>query len=1068
MLTIDKTVNFKVEKRKLQLPKPEGGKGNLIFLPYMTPIKCGEAIKKSTMFVRMSYWKNIFREYRYMFKLFNKRIRHNNMRERNEILETYEDNDRTLRGIKNLTLTKNKNCYIDISNYIVNFFNFHRKSWKLTLTEFFRMMKDIISKEEYAEFGKKIILLNINSWDTDKRTVINKYNILNNPFSIIYLALRKNFGLVQSLGNVEVFITDGPSTFFKFNPVGVDKNSYIDFKLCLSKIKPSLLEKDLDNDVHLDTYGTTSSNAPKEELDKAKAELHAAESVAQKDEEVEMSIIDQMERISGKIDTTDFEDEESEQEDEEKLDTDEDEEKSSDDGEKKESEEEKEDRLEQELLAELNVDDTTAEEVQKVLARKVPDKPVSARERQLKEKQMQLKLESGKTLSEILDEAKNNPSLKPIDTFTIDDKINTINKSVTKVTFPNFEKSYNDQVFEHDFYSVFNSLSEKNDLPIYIRKITKEDSSDSLNLKETYTFELEDPEYHRRMTFKIDVPKFIEGKFMYLSGNKKMFVKQLILKPVVKIAQDTVQICSNYSKIFMRRYGDNVSPVTQNIIKVLSSNTKYFTVTKGNAIPLNIDYKTSLEYDAIAKYIMIVKIKNSKVTFFFSQKHLDDYIKQHHYEHLLENYDRDRFLLVGLDEADSKNPQIIEIGTDDADIAAADFNNGEDIDPDPNGRSNDDGAVATIGMHNLVDIILGYAHKHNPSFDISDLLTESGGAKISKKYIFSRCTIMKKNVPTIFLLSYVEGLTTVLRKAGINYTFQQERPKFDNNYSKLERGVIPFANGYLVFDRYPIQNSLLLNAFTMLDTKGYDFEDMDRPDVFADIFSLLYGARQLASAFDAFYDNMIDPITKEMLDSMNYPTTFVPLLLFANNLLCDNSYTTEINMNNFRVRSNEMVNAMLYKIVSTAYSNYKRTAMNRSPMTISVPRSALIKEIVTNQSVEDYSRLNPILEADKSRAITCKGPSGINLEQSYTEEKRCYDKTMTGLLAMATSPDGNCGVVRQLTVDPKIKSPRGFIDTDKPIDNMTEAELFCASDMAIPGSARSDDSIRTSMMFKQN
>ena len=254
----------------------------------------------------------------------------------------------------------------------------------------------------------------------------------------------------------------------------------------------------------------------------------------------------------------------------------------------------------------------------------------------------------------------------------------------------------------------------------------------------------------------------------------------------------------------------------------------------------------------------------------------------------------------------------------------------------------------------------------------------------------------------------------------------------------------------------------------MLDTKAYDFEDMDRPDVFMDIFGLLYGNRRLASAFDSFYDNMIDPITKEILDSMNYPTEFVPLLLFANSLLCDNNFSSEIDMNNFRVRSNEMVNAMLYKIVANAYSNYKRTAMNRTPMTISVPRNALIKELVTSQSVEDYSTLNPILESEKSRAITCKGPSGINLDQSYTEEKRCFDKSMTGLMAMSTSPDGNCGVVRELTVDPKIVSPRGFIDTNMDINSMSEANLFNTSEMAIPGAGRSDDSIRTSMMYKQN
>ena len=1055
MLTVDKLVDFKIERRRLQLPKPVNNKGNLIFLPYMTPKQCGSTIKRSTLFARMSYWKNIFREYRYAFKLYNKMIRHNNMRERNAILDQYMDDDKSLKGIKNITIVKNKNCYIDLSQYMSDFFNFHRKSWKITVTSFINMLVDIINDAKFADFDRKFILLNIDNWDTDKKTVINKYNILSNPFSILYLSLRKDFTLVQKLGNIDIFITNGTSAFFKFNPLTVDKNSYLDFKLCLSKIKENLLEKELDNDIHLETYGTTSSNAPKEELEKAKLELHGAEQKSNGDDEIEMTLVDQIDQMTGDINTDETSDDDDEETDTQPADTEDEENPGSDSEDTKESEEDKQDRMEKELLAELDTDEDTAEEVQKVIAKKVPDRPMSAREAELKRKQMEIKLSSGKTLSEILDQAKNNPSLKKIETYDVSTKVNTLNKSVTNIKLPNFEKSYNEQVFEHDFYGIFNGLSEKKDLPVYIRKITKEDTSDSLNQKETYTIEMEDDVYHKRHTFTIDVPKFVENKFMYLSGNKKMFVKQLILKPVVKIAPDTVQVCSNYSKIFMYRYGDNVSPKMQNVIKVLMSNTKYFNVKAGNSVPLNKAYKTTIEYDSIAKSIITLQIKRSKITLFFSQEHLDKYIKAHGYEKYVADIDRNTYLIFGIDESNTK-PEFLTVLSDEAATAAVDFNNGEDIDPDTDDTP-----------ESVIDTILALTAKYNPDFDASAIIGDAG-IKVSKRYIYSHCKIMKKLIPTIFLLSYTEGLTTVMRKANINYTFQAARPKFDNNIQKLDKGVIQFADGYLVFDRYPIQNSLLMNAFTMLDTKAYDFEDMDRPDVFMDIFGLLYGNRRLASAFDSFYDNMIDPITKEILDSMNYPTEFVPLLLFANSLLCDNNFSSEIDMNNFRVRSNEMVNAMLYKIVANAYSNYKRTAMNRTPMTISVPRNALIKELVTSQSVEDYSTLNPILESEKSRAITCKGPSGINLDQSYTEEKRCFDKSMTGLMAMSTSPDGNCGVVRELTVDPKIVSPRGFIDTNIDINSMSEANLFNTSEMAIPGAGRSDDSIRTSMMYKQN
>lgn len=1055
MLTLDDIKDFKIEKRKIILPKPEGNIGNLIFLPYLTPKKCGKAIKTmSTLFVRQANWKYIYRDYKYAFKLFNKHLRYNNLRERDTILDDYEEEDKSLKGVKNFSLAKSKNCFIDLSHYMNNFFNFKRYSWKMTINEFFRLFSEVTHKEEYNSFNKKIILLNINEWEIDKSDVVNKYNILNNPFSILYLAMRKDVDVVKMVGDCTIVITDGKQSFFKFDPSKLDKYSYLDFKLAISKIKADLLDKDLDNDAHLSEYGTTSSNAPKEELEKSKAQLAADNdnsSNINNEEQEKKSLLDRIHDMDGTSHTDEEEEEEPEEEPE--VITSDDEEKSSDEKDTR-TDEEKERELVDELIDELNTDETTIEDIQEILAKKVPDRPVSAREKKLKEEQLKIKLESGKTLAEVMDDVKNNPSYKNIPVTDVSDKVNTLNSRLTKVKYPNFEKAYNDEVFEKDFYSIFNSLSERKDLPVYIRKVTKEDTSDTLNLKETYKFELEDTVYGRRHTFTIDVPKFIEGKYMYLGGNKKIFIKQLILKPIVKIAPDTVQICSNYSKIFMYRYGDKVSPKMENLINVISNDNKHFTCKLGNSNPFNTSYKTSIEYDILAKKFLSVKVKGSDTIFIFSQELVNEFAETNNID--IAKIDRDKELIVGFRKENGKY-KVMTVDSDEAVIAATGFGNGEDVDPAENTNSN----------KSLVDFIINEVKAVHKDYDIDKAFGDVG-AKIGKRYIYSRCKIMKKFVPTVLLLSYCEGLTTVLRKAKVNYTFQQTRPKFEGNADKLSKGVIPFADGYLVFDRYPIQNSLLMNSFTLIDTRAYKFEDMDVKGTYLDIFGILYDSRIIASAFDSFYDNMIDPITKELLDGMNYPTDFVNLLLVANLLLADNNFSSEIDMNNFRVRSNEMVNAMLYKIVANAFSKYKRTAHNKTPIKISVPPTALLKEIVTSQSVEDYSILNPIVETEKSRAITAKGPSGINLDQSYTEEKRSFDKTMIGLMAMSTSPDANCGVVRELTVDPKIVSPRGFIDTSLTNDQLGDANLFSMAEMLTPLGVNRDDSIRTAMNSKQS
>ena len=1063
MLTIQDIQDFKIERRRIQLPKPENNKGNLIFLPYLTPEESVKAIRNTNrLFNRSSFWKMYFRDYRYTFKLFNKVIRYNNLRERNEILDSIGKADSTIKPIRNFMLSKGKNCYIDISYYFNNFFNFRRSQYKLILSQFFNMLNEIINNEAYNEFNKKYLIIDVNEWGISNiKNIYQKNNILNNPLSILYLGMKKTPEEIKALGDCEFIITDN-NIFFKFNPSRIDKDAYMDFKLSLSKIKSNILSSDLDNDNHLTTYGAISSSAPASELNKAKLENEPittdqnVDGIINDEEKEEKDILDKIHDFQSKD-----EDHEEVSDDQEEIEDniEDEEEKDKSENQEEKSDKDEDDLFEDEFEDQLS-DEDVAQQLQDYLSNKVPDSTISRREQLLKEHQKQIKLESGKTLRELLDDVKNNPSYIDIPKNDVSDKVTTTNVNVTKVSYPNFEKVYNDKVFEHDFYSIFDSLSERKDLPIFIRKISKEDTSDSLNLKETYKIELEDAEYGRRHTFTIDVPKMLDGKFMYLAGNKKIFIKQLILKPIVKIAPDTVQICSNYSKIFMYRYGENISPKVQNISNLFLSNPSIFKVKTGNSVPFNKEYKTTIEYDQLAKKYMEISFKNSKraVTYLFSQELVNKFIEEHKVD--VSTIDRDKFLIIGFlqfnKEKDLWMPLTVECDAMKS-IMNTGFNNGPDLDPE---EDNDD-----IDNTSVIDSIINQLKVEKSNVDIDKLLVENG-LKFRKTYVYSRCKIMKKYVPTILLLGYFEGLQNALLKAKINYTFSEERPKL-SNVDKMFKGVIQFTDGYLVFDRYPLQNSLLMNAFSMIDTKSYSFQEMNSKGAYIDIFGNLFNSRILASAFDAFYDNMIDPITKEILESMNYPTDLTDVLIFANDLLTDNNYSSEINMNNFRVRSNEMINAMLYKIVANAYSKYKRTAKNRSPIKISVPKTALLKELLTSQSVEDYSTLNPILEVDKSRAITAKGPSGINLDQSYTEEKRSFDKTMTGLMSVSTNPDGNTGVVKYLTMEPKITSPRGFIDTTKPIEQMTDANVFSPGEMVSPLGVTRDDSIRTAMASKQ-
>ena len=343
---------------------------------------------------------------------------------------------------------------------------------------------------------------------------------------------------------------------------------------------------------------------------------------------------------------------------------------------------------------------------------------------------------------------------------------------------------------------------------------------------------------------------------------------------------------------------------------------------------------------------------------------------------------------------------------------------------------------------------------------------EFASLKTGKKFMYTRCRVMQKFIPLVILLAYCEGLTTVMRKAEVQFQFSDTRPRLTPTEA-TRKGLIPFADGYLIYNKFPLHISLLMNGLSVMNTKSIDYADMDTKDVYADLFDTLFGARMLANALDNFYDLMIDPVTKEILDDLNYPTDFVGLLLVGNKLLADNNYIHELDMRNWRIRNNEQVYAHAYKKIADAYSKYRSTADNKNPAKISVPQDSVIKSIMTSQIVEDVSELSPQVEMKKSHVISDKGPSGTNLEESYTMERRCFHPSMLGVIGMSTSPDGNVGIQRELTIEPNVYNARGYVKAEGD-RNESECNLFTMAELLSPGGAVQDDQIRSAMSSKQS
>ena len=657
---------------------------------------------------------------------------------------------------------------------------------------------------------------------------------------------------------------------------------------------------------------------------------------------------------------------------------------------------------------------------------------------EIRKKQKDIKIKN-MSLSDAKKLHEKNYTIEEVD---LSDKIFCPNKNLKKVKFDNFNKSYNQNVMEKDITNVFKSLSNRK-LPVYIvGDIEKEDTSTSMDLKYTYHVTLES-EDGLRHNITIDVPKVYDNNYMFIGGNRKQFTNQLFANPINKIAPNTVQFCTNYNKVFMYRYGEIISPKVTVFKKIVLNNPKYFKVRRGNGTGLSKGKKTSIEYDNVSRDFISIEIRGKDIELNFDQHMYDKMIEEKHIKPIGDDY------IYCIYNKAEKNKDLIAIPIS----VESEFNNKED-DIAPKESSEN------ISKGSPIDIFVYYFNK-STGLDFWKL----GGPKdkAGKRFMYTYCKIMNKKIPTILLLAYFEGLSTVMNKANIRYHFSDKRIQISQ-----DDGIIQFADGYLIYSRNPTSNGLLMNGLNLIDSKAYTFEEMNNPSTYLNIFNTLYSSRILASGLDAYYDNLLDPITIEILEDMDLPTDVVSFILVGNTMLADNSYDGEISLKNYRFRHMEMISSHLYKLLANAYSTYRRNASSKNPTKISIPKGELIKNIVTSNNVEDYSIINPIIELKKAHLTGWKGPSGTNLERAYTKKRRCYDDTMTGMLSLTTSSEASCGITREATVEPKVINTRGYIDTEKNVDDMNEENLFSYAELLTPKTVTNDDSIRTSMAVKQS
>lgn len=609
----------------------------------------------------------------------------------------------------------------------------------------------------------------------------------------------------------------------------------------------------------------------------------------------------------------------------------------------------------------------------------------------------------------------------PLQSTDLSSKVETIDDEWANLKKPNFEADYN---IDADIMKCLHSLSQNKDIPMSVIDVTVEDRSTSEDSILTYTVHLEDS-LGKRHTLRFDMPKIINKRFLRLRGNDKIIPGQLINLPIIKTDEDTVQVVSNYNKIFITRYGQvgKINQSTNALIRALTKlkeNNYKLDVKDGDNVdsPSKIDLgnnaKISAKYELPAEYVELSKIFNKVTTsdgrvYYFNR---DELI--HKLEEKKVKVESDQgFMVIGITK-DNQAITVPETGVSSA-------------------------LINHLGIHE-------YAYTF---------------MKPGARMTYSQASILNSKIPLIVVMAYTAGLTEALRKAGVRYELSEKRPTNTKNYFR-------FSDGFLSFDdNYAPDAALLVNGLSVINTQEYSLTDIDTKAMWLDVLDD-FGGRNRADGLDSFANLMMDPITVEVCKTYKLPTDYIEVLAYASSLLTTNKFNRHTDITGNRFRTNERLVHFLYKSLATSYGMYLREIKNnRKDAKMTMKQSAVIDMALADVTTSDLSKLSPLLELESANTVTFKGLSGMNSDRSYSLDKRTYDKTMINKLSMSTGFSATVGINRQSTINMGIESTKGYIKSGGELDRMSDANTLSITEALTPFGTTRDDPFRTAMTFIQ-
>ena len=593
----------------------------------------------------------------------------------------------------------------------------------------------------------------------------------------------------------------------------------------------------------------------------------------------------------------------------------------------------------------------------------------------------------------------------------IDVKNNLITDDLKKEVINKFDKKYIDKVLRKDIVACISHLENSN---LIIRDYTIEESKTALGNYEIHKLTIK-PFNARESTIYFKLPKIDkEGEFV-ASGVKCRLRKQRTDLPIRKISPTKVALTSNYGKLFIFRTERKANDPYDYLANFIRNNyiNEEGLVTKIIPGGRNLNH---LKLPNIYHYLssQFTEIHTTKFSLLLNYNEQRNYVS----EDILKDINARNLVFCGY----LPNKHILVV----------DFN----------------------------DIFYDYTDKMTKLGTIDELL-ELDSSKVPKPY--SVIKLLGDNIPLGVCMAYYLGLNELISVTGTKATVIESNKHYKLNKDEL---VLKFSDFKLILKIPNKETELLFNGFLYYKDfiKQHSIREFSYKDIYLNLLEFREGGLIHIKELNLLEELFLDPITVDVLRSINEPTDYFKLLLRANELLRDFSHPDINDPNYSRIRGYDRIPGLMYKALTESIRDFRFKRGGRNKIELDPYK---VWNYVTQDNTKKISEdVNPVLDVKEAEIVTLSGLDGLDKDATPKLLRR-YHKNDIGLVSEATVDSSDVALNVYLTPYAKIKNIRGLIDIDNKESQENRSKVFSTSVLLAPMSEY-DDPKRINFVNIQN